>query len=92
MNLLVGDYSSRGDGLTQLLWMRDLYAQDLSLPDMIQFPYERDDGLVTSWVNHVLCSNHNSTIVPHIASCFYTVFHRKRERRPLFSTFCELIL
>ena len=29
----------------------------------IQFTYERDDGHVTSWVDHVLCSNRTLTIV-----------------------------
>ena len=46
----------------------DLCARDLSFPDAIQFTYERDDGLVTSWVDHVLCSIHNSNIVSHVTS------------------------
>ena len=46
----------------------NLCAGDLSFPDAIQFTYERDDGLVTSWVDHVLCSIHNSNIVSHVTS------------------------
>ena len=65
VNLLVGDFNvdfSRAGGVTQLLldfmdeW--DLCARDLSYSDTIPFTYERDDGLVTSWIDHVLCSNH----------------------------------
>ena len=67
VNLLVGDFNvdfSRGGSLT------DLCARDLSFPDAIQFTYEQDDGLVigTSWVDHVLCSIHNSNIVSHVTS------------------------
>ena len=73
VNLLVVYFNvdfSRAGGVTQLLldfmdeW--DLCARDPSYPDTIPFTYERDDGLATSWVDHVLCSNHKSTIVSHV--------------------------
>ena len=73
VNLLVGDFNvnfSRGSCQSQLLldfmeeW--DLCACDLSFSDPIQFTYERDDGLVRSWVDHVLCSNCSLMVVPQV--------------------------
>jgi len=75
VNLLVGDFNvdfSRDGSCKQLLldfmdeW--DLCAQDLTFSDSIQFTYERDDGLVRSWVDHILCSIRDSSIVSHMSS------------------------
>ena len=33
---------------------------------MVGYIYERDDGVVRSWLDHILCSQHNSTLVTDV--------------------------
>ena len=44
----------------------DLYACDLEFRTQVNYTYERDDGLVRSWIDHILCSQHVSSLVTDI--------------------------
>ena len=37
-------------------------ACDLSYQESVNFTYERDDGLVHSWIDHVMCSQSLSSL------------------------------
>ena len=61
--VLVGDFNvdfDRGGSLADLLldFMTDLnvVACDLSHRNSIGFTYKRDDGIVRSWIDHIICS------------------------------------
>ena len=62
VNMLIGDFNvdfCRDGCLSRLLldFMSelDLCACDLSFCNSIHYTYERDDGLVRSWIDHVVC-------------------------------------
>ena len=62
-NVIVGDFNVDFDcdvRLTDLLRVfvfdLDLSVCDLQFRDNIHYTYERDDGLVRSWIDHILCS------------------------------------
>ena len=46
----------------------NLYACDLSFHSMVNYTYERDDGLVQSWIGHIVCSQSFSSLVTDIYS------------------------
>ena len=61
--LVAGDFNvdfAPGDPLTSLLLdfvhEENLFSCDLAFQDFVGFTYERDDGLVRSWIYHILCS------------------------------------
>ena len=61
--VLVGDFNvdfDRGGSLADMLldFMTDLNVVtcDLSHRNSIDFTYERDDGIVRSWIDHIICS------------------------------------
>ena len=63
INVIVGDFNvdfDRDVRLTDLLRVfvfdPDLSVCDLQFRDNIHYTYERDDGLVRSWIDHILCS------------------------------------
>ena len=75
LNLIIGDFNvdfGRGGSLNDLLldFMSDLNltACDLQYQNDILYTYERDDGLVRSWIDHVLSSHSFS----HLVSDIYT--------------------
>lgn len=73
--IVVGDFNvdfDRGGPFSTLL---DDFALDLdmSVCDLpyrhnIDFTYERDDGNVRSWIDHILCSNDAISFISHIHS------------------------
>ena len=63
VNILVGDFNvdfDRGGPLAELLVDSmselNLYVCDLSFHSMVKYTYERDDGLVHSWIGHIVYS------------------------------------
>ena len=71
---IVGDFNvdfARGGPLVNLLddFASDLelVVCDLSYKDDIMFTYERDDGLVRSWIDHIVVS---ISFTPHITNVY----------------------
>ena len=61
--IVVGDFNvdfNRGGSLASLLTdinvEHNFVVCDLSYRESLKFTYERDDGLVNSWIDHVVCS------------------------------------
>ena len=44
----------------------DLSVCDLHYHESVKFTYERDDGLVLSWIDHILCLQAISILVTDI--------------------------
>ena len=44
----------------------DLSVCDLHYHELVKFTYERDDGLVLSWIDHILCLQAISILVTDI--------------------------
>ena len=44
----------------------NLYSCDLSFPHAVGYTYQHDDGVVHSWLDHILCSQHISTLVTDV--------------------------
>ena len=70
---LIGDFNvdfCRDGCLSRLLldfmFELDLCACDLYFCNSIHYAYERDDGLVKSWVDHVVCTNSFSSLVSDV--------------------------
>ena len=51
----------------------DLSVCDLQFRDKIHYTYERDDGLVRSWIDHILCSRVKEFSISNI----YRLEHKK---------------
>ena len=73
VNMLIDDFNvdfCRDGCLSRLLldFMSelDLCACDLSFCNSIHYTYERDDGLVRSWIDHVVCTNSFSPLVSDV--------------------------
>ena len=71
--VIVGDFNvdfSRDSAFVHLLssFMSSLglIACDLAFHRCIQFTYERDDGAVRSWIDHILCSTSHSHLITHV--------------------------
>ena len=71
--VIVGDFNvdfSRDSASVHLLcsFMSSLglIACDLAFHRSIQFTYERDDGAVRSWIDHILCSTSHSHLITHV--------------------------
>ena len=63
-NIIVGDFNDdfdRGglsaDLLSDFVLNLNLSVCDLHYRESVKFTYERDDGLVRSWIDHILCSS-----------------------------------
>ena len=41
----------------------NLYSCDLSFPHAVGYTYQHDDGVVRSWLDHILCSQHISILL-----------------------------
>lgn len=72
--LIVGDFNddfSRHGSNVQLLrnFMQDscLVAVDLRFQSEINFTYERDDGCVQSWIDHVVCSEPCVNLITNVS-------------------------
>ena len=73
VNVLVGDFNVdfyRCSPLTRLLsdFINELSlcACDLSFRSSMGFTFERGNGLAQSWIDHILCSKHFSTLVQNV--------------------------
>ena len=44
----------------------NLYSCDLSFPHAVCYTYQRDDGVARSWLDHILRSQHISTVVTDV--------------------------
>ena len=44
----------------------NLYSCDLSFPHVVGYTYQCDDGVARSWLDHILCSQHISTLVTDV--------------------------
>ena len=71
--LIAGDFNvdfDRGGRLASLLSdfvsEQNFVVCDLSYRESVNFNYERDDGLVHSWIDHVVCSQSLSSFVTDI--------------------------
>lgn len=58
--------------LNEIVSELGLVVCDLPYRDDIKFAYERDNGLVHYWVDHVLCSQSLTSYVTHIHSLMET--------------------
>ena len=74
-NIIVGDFKVdfyRGSKLAILLedFMVgiNLYACDLCFRPSVLYTYERDDSLVRSWLDNILCSHHSSMPISNVYS------------------------
>ena len=54
------------DLLTDFMSSFSLSACDLSFHNTVGFTYERDDGLVQSWIDHILCSSSSLSLVSNV--------------------------
>ena len=65
-----GYYFDRGgisaDLLSDVVLDLNLSVCDLHYRESVKFTYERDDGLVRSWIDHILCSQAISILVTDI--------------------------
>ena len=75
--VVVGDFNvdfDRGGSLASLLTdfivEHDFVVCDLSYRESVKFTYERDDGLVNSWIDHVVCSQSLSLHVTDVHTVF----------------------
>ena len=73
--LIGGDFNVdfvRGGPLASLLvdfiTDQNFVVCDLSYQESVNFTYERDDGLVRSWIDHIMCSQSLSSLVTDIYS------------------------
>ena len=73
--LIVDDFNvdfDRDVRLTNLLRVfvsdLDLSVCDLQFRDKIHYTYERNDGLVRSWIHHILCSRVKEFSISNILS------------------------
>ena len=73
VNMLIGDFNVDfcRDGCQSRLLLDfmselDLCACNLSFCNSIYYTYERDDGLVRSWIDHVVCTNSFSSLVSDV--------------------------
>ena len=73
VNVIVGDFNvdfDRGGPLAKLLndfiLEFDLLACDLNFRPSVCYTYESDDSCTRSWLDHVLCSQHISSLVTDI--------------------------
>ena len=70
VNIVVGDFNidfDRGGQLANLLMAElNLVVYDLSFRERVGYTYERDDGLARSWIDHITCSQHMSSIISDI--------------------------
>ena len=79
--ILVGDFNvdfDRGGSLADFITDLNVVACDLSHRNSIGFTYERDDGIVRSWIDHIICSqslcpNVHTSINPVLTSLI--IFH-----------------
>ena len=73
VNMLIGDFNvdfCRDGCMSKLLldFMSelDLCARDLFFCNSIHYTYERDDSLMRSWIDHVVCTNSFSSLVSDV--------------------------
>ena len=71
--IIVGDFNADFDSgglaadlLSDFVLDLNLSVCDLHYPESVKFTYERDDGLVHSWIDHILCSQAISILVTDI--------------------------
>ena len=48
---------------------------DLSYQELVNFTYERDDGLVHSWIDHIMCSQSLSSLVTDVHTLYMGLTH-----------------
>ena len=72
-NIIVGDFNAHfdhggisADLLSDFVLDLNLSVCDLHYRESVQFTYERDDGLVRSWIDNILCSQAISILVTDI--------------------------
>ena len=72
-NIIVGDFNAdfdraglSADLLSDFVLDLNLSVCDLHYRESVKFTYERDDGLVSSWIDHILCSQAISILVTDI--------------------------
>ena len=51
---------------TDLIVEQDFVVSNLSYRESVKFTYERDDGLVNSWIDDVVCSQSLSLCVTDV--------------------------
>ena len=71
--LIAGDFNvdfARGGPLASLLVdfinAQNFVVCDLPYQESVNFTYERDDGLVRSWIDHIMCSQSFSSLVTDV--------------------------
>ena len=71
-NVIVGDFNDRGGPLVNLLkdfmLAFDLLTCDLNIRPSVCYTYESDDSVTRSWLDHVQCTQHISSLVTDIAT------------------------
>ena len=73
--IIAGDFnvdfhtsSSRRDLLLTFMTETNLCAVDLYFHDLINYTYERDDGQVTSWPDHILMLRHHCSLITGVTT------------------------
>ena len=77
-NIIVGDFnidfsrvSTSANYLSMFMASFDFVACDLAYSSSLSYTYERDDGTVRSWIDHILCSGSHCHLIGHFAPLFH---------------------
>ena len=77
VNIIAGDFNidfsrvnSSANYLSTFMSSFDLVACDLAYGSSISYTYQRDDGSVCSWIDHILCNASHSHLISHVCPIY----------------------